>query len=63
MRNKVLEIRQEKGLTQEELSSLSGISRPTISKLENQEDVVVKTSTLLALSKALNKPLSEIFLI
>ena len=58
-----MEIRQEKGLTQEELSSLSGISRPTISKLENQEDVVVKTSTLLALSKALNKPLSEIFLI
>lgn len=46
-------IRRKKNMTQEELSILSGISRATISKLENGEKVEVKISTLDAIAKAL----------
>lgn len=61
MKNKLKEIRDAQKISQEELSSISGVSRTTISNIENSENVVVKTSTLIALSEALGKEVSDIF--
>ena len=47
------EIREEKGMTQEELEKKSGVSRQTISAIENRDDYQVKAGTLLALANAL----------
>lgn len=60
--NKLKENREKKGLTQEELSKLSGVSRVTISNLEsgNQDDIKLKTMKVL--SQALNTPVEVIFL-
>ncbi len=46
-------IRIEQGLSQEKLALKSNISRATISKIENGEEVEVKVSTLKALAQAL----------
>lgn len=53
--------REEKGMTQEELSIKSNVSRTTISKIESGEEVEVLAGTLQALSKALDVPVSKIF--
>ena len=47
------EIREEKGLTQEELEKLSGVSRQTISAMENNDNYQAKVGTLIALAKAM----------
>lgn len=60
--NRVKECREEAGLTQEELSKMSGISRTMISKLETNQKVDCKISTLMAIAMVLKKPVSEIFL-
>ena len=60
--NKVKERREALGMTQEELSEKSGVSRTMISKLETNQKVDCKLSTLVALSKVLGQPISEIFL-
>lgn len=60
--NKVKERREHLGMTQEELSEKSGVSRTMISKLETNQKVDCKLSTLVALSKALGQSISEIFL-
>lgn len=60
--NKVRERRELLGMTQEELSEKSGVSRTIISKLETNQKVDCKLSTLVALSKALRLPISDIFL-
>lgn len=52
--------RKEKNMTQEELASRSGISRATISKLENGEEVEVKLSTLDAIADALGCTIPDI---
>ncbi len=52
--------RKEKNLTQEELANLSGISRATISRLENGEEVEVKLSTLEAIANALGCAIPDI---
>lgn len=48
-------------MTQQELSNKSGISRSYISQLENNNHLIVKSSTMVAIAKALNKPVSSIF--
>jgi transcriptional regulator with XRE-family HTH domain len=45
--------RKLRGLTQLELAEISGITRYTISRIENYKNVI-STPTLLALSKALS---------
>ncbi len=60
--NRVKEIRENLGMSQAELAEKSGISRTMISKLETNQKVDCKVSTLLALSNALGYPVSEIFL-
>ena len=61
MGSKVKEIREEKGMTQEELEKESGISRQTISAIENGKVKFSNSNTLLALAKALNCSLDDIF--
>ncbi|WP_300628220.1 helix-turn-helix transcriptional regulator [uncultured Thomasclavelia sp.] len=59
--NKIKEIRIKKNMTQEELAKKSGISRPYISRLENNEEMIIKSSTMVAIADALGKPVSYIF--
>ncbi len=58
---RITEIRKEKGISQEELSILSGVSRATISGLESGRVTVTTTDTLQKISKALGETVSEIF--
>ena len=46
----------------EQLSEKSGVSRATISALENGKAEITTTDTLLKLAKALNRRVSDIFL-
>ena len=59
---KIREVRIEMNLTQEQLSEKSGVSRATISALENGKAEITTTDTLLKLAKALNRRVSDIFL-
>lgn len=63
MDNKVKEIRVKKGLSQEELANKSNISRYLISKIENGEDVNLTKNTMISISKALEKPVVEVFIL
>lgn len=58
---KIREARIATGMTQEELSEKSGVSRATISAMENGEAKCVMTSTLLKLASALNTTVDQIF--
>jgi transcriptional regulator with XRE-family HTH domain len=58
----VREIRERKGLTQEELSEKSGVSRATIWALERDENKVTTTKTLCSLAEALDVEMDELFL-
>ena len=60
--NKIKQFRKKMGMTQKELSEKSGISRPYISKLENNECIIIKSSTMVAIANALQRPVSVIFL-
>lgn len=55
------EVREEKGMTQEELSEKSGVSRGTISAIENGTDRATTTKTLVALARALETTVESIF--
>ena len=57
---KIVEAREEKGLTQKQLSKLSGISQSKISKTENGARYI-GASQLYILAIALNKPISFFF--
>ena len=61
MGNKLKIVRESIGMTQEELAKKSGISRTTISMIENNDEKTTSTKTLLALAKALNTTVKEIF--
>ena len=58
---KIKEKREEVGMTQEELSEKSGISRTTISGLENGTVRATTTKTLVKLAKALGTTVDQIF--
>ena len=58
---KVKECREEMGISQEELSRRSGVSRTIISGLESGAISVTTTETLLKIAKALNRKVSDIF--
>lgn len=63
MENKLKELREAKGMSQEELSKESGVARTIISYIETKKDVDVKLSTLSCLANALGERVSDIFLI
>lgn len=61
MKNRIEEIRSEKGIRQDELAKLMGVSRQTISSLENGR---YNPSILLAhkIAKHFNMKIEEIFI-
>ena len=61
MNIRLKEIREEKGMTQEQLENKSGISRQTISAIENGKTNNVMSGTLTALADALDTTLDAIF--
>ena len=62
MRYRVREIREQKNMSQEELARKSGISRPTISAIENDKvRGKVEVGTLLAIAYALETTIDELF--
>ncbi|MFD2552721.1 helix-turn-helix transcriptional regulator [Bizionia sediminis] len=60
MKNNVKGIRVTKGLTQEELAKLLGVSRQTIISIESSR-YVPSTVLSLKISKFLNKRVEELF--
>lgn len=61
MKNKLHEIRKEKGLTQNQLAAISGVSRSTIAKIENDRVINPGMETALKLAKALDSSIDELF--
>jgi transcriptional regulator with XRE-family HTH domain len=59
---RIRELRERVGITQEELSTKSGVSRATIWALERGEDKVTTTKTLLNLANALGVQMDDLFL-
>lgn len=60
MNFRIREIRTKQNMTQEDLSRKSGVSRATVSGLENGKIKVTTTETLLKLSVALGVEVSEL---
>lgn len=58
---KIREMREAKDMTQEELSEKSGISRVTISGLENGTERNTTSKTLVKIAKALGCTVDQIF--
>ena len=61
MRFQLREEREKMGMTQEELAQKSGVSRTTISMLENGRVSCVKTATLTRLADSMGKRVSDLF--
>ena len=61
MSYRVKEIREQKKMSQEELEQKSGISRQTISAIENDRAGDVKVGTLMALANALETTIDCLF--
>ena len=58
---KVRELRENKGLTQAQLSEKSGVSRTTIASLESKTGCTTTTRTLVKIADALGTTVDEIF--
>ena len=58
---KIKELREAMKMTQEELAEKSGVSRGTISALENGIDRTTTSKTLVKLSQALDTTVDRIF--
>ena len=61
MSYKIKELRELKGMTQEELSKASGVSRAIISGLEKGTSKTTTTKTLMRIADALGVSVSDIF--
>lgn len=58
---KIKEMRESMGITQEELAEKSGVSRVTISGLENGTERNTMSKTLIKLANALGTTVDQIF--
>ena len=58
---KIKEIREAAGMTQQQLSERSGISRSIINGLETGRTKTTTTATLRKIAIALNKKVADIF--
>ena len=61
MQIRLKEARAAKGMTQETLAEVSGVSRQTISAIENGKAKTVMSSTMLSLAGALETTVDAIF--
>lgn len=60
---RIKEIREKHNMTQEELSELSGVSRTTISALENGTERATTTKTLMNIARALGVAVDALFFV
>ena len=60
--NRLKEVRESRGVSQEKLAELSGISRQTISKIETDPEFNAKVDTIKRLADALDVSFHDIFL-
>lgn len=60
---RIREEREKKNMTQEELSRASGVSRGTISALENGSSRATTTKTLMNIARALGISIEELILV
>ncbi len=60
---RIREIREQQKMSQEELALKSGVSRTTISNLENDTDRTTMISTLQKIARALGVTVDQIFLV
>ena len=60
--NRVKYYRELKGMSQEQLEKASGVSRVTISELENFKKEDVKMKTMIAIADALGQTVQAVFL-
>lgn len=58
--NNIQKLRWEKGMSQRDLASKSGLSRSTIADIENGIEEP-KQSSMIAIARALNLPVGEVF--
>lgn len=58
---KIKEVRESKGMSQEELAKKSNVSRTIISGLETGKIKITTTETLIKIANALDKKVSDIF--
>ena len=58
---RIKEIREDHNMTQEELSERSGVSRTTISALENGTERATTTKTLVNIARALGVAVEALF--
>lgn len=58
---KIREFREARNMTQEQLSAAAGVSRGTISALENGTVRATTTKTLLKIAEALGTTIDQIF--
>ena len=63
MQTKIKEYREKSNITQEELAEKSGVSRTTISYLENGLLNSTTNTTMLKIANALNCKVNDIFLL
>ena len=61
MKNLLKEKREEKGMSQNDLSKKSGVSRQTISAIENQLLNNIESKTMIKLALALECDVGDIF--
>lgn len=59
IKNKIAEIRNEEGITQEKLAKMSDISRVALSAIEN--GTVPNGNTMLNIAKALKRKVENVF--
>lgn len=62
LKNRLKEFRESKGMTQEQLAKAAGLSRQTISKIENNEEVSVNVKTIVKIAEIFSVSPDEIFL-
>lgn len=61
MKNRLRALRKQIGVTQEELSRKSGVSRPTISAIESNQEYITTNITLEKIARAIDFKVSDIF--
>lgn len=61
MKNKVRQLRKEKGLTQEQLGDIIGVSRQTINAIE-KEKFDPSLPTAFKMSQLFERPIEDFFL-
>ena len=59
---KIKDLREALNMTQEELSKKAGVSRGTISALENNTARATTTKTLVNIAKALDSTVDQLFI-